>query len=210
MLLLRLLKRAAKSNTSWSQWSPLLSFFKPKKPPAPEKHQVRCDTEGGAVGVVYRFDDLGNPQVVVIGAGVSGLTCAKCLREQGKAVLVLESADGVGGRSVKTPMRRWQPLPPSRTDRPCLLSLTASRVRTDRFKGEWAGQVRPRDLCPSPPGLTDDGLARLVHGTGFLLDRGFQVFIEAYPAVRQGLKGLDVKGHGTFGDRRACLCSGAW
>lgn len=68
-----------------------------------------------------------NPQspshdpVVIVGAGLSGLTCALRLHEAGVAVHVIEASDGVGGR-----------------------------VRTD-------------------------------HVDGFLLDRGFQVYLSAYP-----------------------------
>jgi len=64
--------------------------------------------------------------VVVVGAGMAGLTCAVALREAGREVLVLEAGDGVGGR-----------------------------VRTDR------------------------------HREGFLLDRGYQVLLDGYPAVRR-------------------------
>ncbi|MEJ7762605.1 MAG: NAD(P)/FAD-dependent oxidoreductase [Thermomicrobiales bacterium] len=64
--------------------------------------------------------------IVVVGAGMAGLTCAVELARAGRHVLVLEASDGVGGR-----------------------------VRTDR------------------------------HRDGFLLDRGFQVLLEAYPAVRR-------------------------
>lgn len=64
--------------------------------------------------------------VVVVGAGLAGLVCARTLEQAGRAVTVLEASDGVGGR-----------------------------VRTD---------------------VVD----------GFLLDRGFQVLLTAYPeAVRQ-------------------------
>lgn len=59
--------------------------------------------------------------VVVVGAGLSGLSCALGLHEAGRRVLVLEASDDVGGR-----------------------------VRTDRVDG-------------------------------FLLDRGFQVYLSAYP-----------------------------
>src|SRR5579872_5748983 len=41
--------------------------------------------------------------VIVIGAGLAGLTCAKLLYEAGQQVLVLEAGDGVGGR-VRTDM----------------------------------------------------------------------------------------------------------
>ena len=65
--------------------------------------------------------------VVVVGAGLAGLTAARRLHAAGRRVLVLESSDGVGGR-----------------------------VRTD-------------------------------HVDGFLLDRGFQVVLTAYPELHRQL-----------------------
>ncbi len=65
--------------------------------------------------------------MVVIGAGLAGLACARRLTEAGLGVQVLEASDGVGGR-----------------------------VRTDGFEG-------------------------------FLLDRGFQVLLTAYPEPRRVL-----------------------
>lgn len=70
--------------------------------------------------------DRSNLPVVVVGAGMAGLTCAVALHDAGRDVVVLEAADGAGGR-----------------------------VRTDR------------------------------HPEGFLLDRGFQVLLSAYPAARR-------------------------
>lgn len=75
-----------------------------------------------------RFGTGGAEPVVIVGAGMAGLTCAVALHEAGRQVLVLEAGDGVGGR-----------------------------VRTDR------------------------------HPDGFLLDRGFQVLLDAYPAGRRWL-----------------------
>lgn len=39
-----------------------------------------------------------HPDVIVVGAGVAGLACARRLRDEGASVLVLERARGVGGR----------------------------------------------------------------------------------------------------------------
>jgi phytoene dehydrogenase-like protein len=66
--------------------------------------------------------------ILVVGAGVAGLTCAKILMEAGQEVRVLEASDHVGGR-----------------------------VWTDHS------------------------------ADGFLLDRGFQVLLTAYPSARQHL-----------------------
>jgi phytoene dehydrogenase-like protein len=37
-------------------------------------------------------------KIVIVGAGLAGLTCAKVLRERGAEVAVFEAPDGVGGR----------------------------------------------------------------------------------------------------------------
>ncbi len=73
--------------------------------------------------------------VVVVGAGLAGLCCARALHRAGRAVSVLEASDGVGGR-----------------------------VRTDRVDG-------------------------------FLLDRGFQILLTAYPEARAVLdyRALDLR-----------------
>lgn len=64
------------------------------------------------------------PDVVIIGAGLAGLTCARHLQQEGLDVSILEASDGIGGR-----------------------------VRTDEVQG-------------------------------FLLDRGFQVLLTAYPELQ--------------------------
>ena len=65
--------------------------------------------------------------VIIIGAGMAGLTAAKVLKSSGRQIKIIEAADGVGGR-----------------------------VRTD---------------------VVD----------GFLLDRGFQIFLTAYPEAKHFL-----------------------
>lgn len=73
--------------------------------------------------------------VIIVGAGLSGLTCALRLHEAGIPMQVIEASDGVGGR-----------------------------VRTDRVDG-------------------------------FLLDRGFQVYLSAYPMAGEllDLKALQLR-----------------
>ncbi|MDQ1612413.1 MAG: hypothetical protein QOG00_2344 [Pyrinomonadaceae bacterium] len=74
-------------------------------------------------------------EVLIVGAGLAGLTCARRLAEGGVASTIFEASDAVGGR-----------------------------VRTDQLDG-------------------------------FLLDRGFQVFLTAYPEARRALdyEGLALK-----------------
>jgi phytoene dehydrogenase-like protein len=81
-------------------------------------------------------DQPGAQRTIIIGAGVSGLTCAALLHDAGQAVTLLEASDGAGGR-----------------------------LRTDR------------------------------HPDGFLLDRGFQVILGAYPALQRqvDLASLNLK-----------------
>jgi phytoene dehydrogenase-like protein len=66
-----------------------------------------------------------SPEVLVVGAGLAGLSCARQLHVKGVGVQILEASDGVGGR-----------------------------VRTDQVDG-------------------------------FLLDRGFQVLLTAYPEAQR-------------------------
>lgn len=63
--------------------------------------------------------------IIIIGAGIAGLTCAKYLQDRGIESLILEASDGIGGR-----------------------------VRTDEQNG-------------------------------FLLDRGFQILLTAYPEAQK-------------------------
>jgi phytoene dehydrogenase-like protein len=76
-----------------------------------------------------------SPDVLIVGAGLAGLACARTLHDKGVSFQILEASDGVGGR-----------------------------VRTDVYDG-------------------------------FLLDRGFQVLLTAYPEARRVLdySRLDLK-----------------
>ena len=78
---------------------------------------------------------MGNPDVIIAGAGLAGLSCARTLHRAGLRPLLLEASDAAGGR-----------------------------VRTDRVDG-------------------------------FLLDRGFQVFLTAYPECGKvwDLAALDLR-----------------
>ena len=71
--------------------------------------------------------------VIVVGAGLAGLTCAAELTRAGRPVVIVEAGNGVGGR-----------------------------VRTDRQDG-------------------------------YLLDRGFQVILDAYPALRRQVDLADLE-----------------
>ncbi len=75
------------------------------------------------------------PRIVIVGAGLAGLACARVLAAAGRPFTILEASNAVGGR-----------------------------VRTDSVDG-------------------------------FLLDRGFQVFLPAYPEARHVLdyEGLDLR-----------------
>jgi len=76
-----------------------------------------------------------NPDVLIIGAGLAGLSCARHLADSGVSFQIIEASDGIGGR-----------------------------VRTDEHEG-------------------------------FLLDRGFQVLLTAYPEAQRTLDyhALDLK-----------------
>ncbi len=77
----------------------------------------------------------GGDEVIIVGAGMAGLSCAHHLHKAGISFKILEASDGVGGR-----------------------------VRTDKVDG-------------------------------FLLDRGFQIFLTSYPEARAMLdySALDLR-----------------
>src|ERR671914_560921 len=52
-------------------------------------------------------------RVIIVGAGLAGLTCAKVLSERGARATVFESSDGVGGRVRTDPIRDPKSLVPT-------------------------------------------------------------------------------------------------
>src|SRR5699024_3971103 len=59
---------------------------------------LRCGTDAEATRMTVRCD------VVVIGAGIAGLTAASVLADRGRTVTVLEARDRVGGRLHSVPV----------------------------------------------------------------------------------------------------------
>ena len=81
---------------------------------------------------------MSTPDAIVVGAGVSGLACARRLREAGLDTLVLEASDGVGGR-VRTDEvdgfrldRGFQVLPTAYHEARAILDY--KRLRLRRFE----------------------------------------------------------------------------
>lgn len=58
--------------------------------------------DSGSKGVELTMPGGGSPDVVVVGAGISGLYAARKLSERGVKVLVVEARDRVGGRTWST------------------------------------------------------------------------------------------------------------
>lgn len=94
-----------------------------------------------------RSAGAGNTPVVIVGAGMAGLTCAVYLRQAGIQAVVLEAADGVGGR-VRTDVvdgfrldRGFQILLTAYPETRQLLDYGALKLRTFRS----GALIRERD-----------------------------------------------------------------
>lgn len=97
--------------------------------------------------------------VIVIGAGIAGLQCARVLTAAGRTVRVLEAADGIGGR-VRTDLvdgfrldRGFQLLNPAYPDARSQLDLAALRLQ---YLGRGVAVRRANEsvvLKPSASGL---------------------------------------------------------
>lgn len=79
-------------------------------------------------------------EVVIVGAGLAGLSCARVLANRGVDVMVLEASDGVGGR-VRTDL-----VDGFRLDRGFQVLLTGYPEL------QWFGGSRSLDLCRFDPG----------------------------------------------------------
>lgn len=129
------------------------------------------------------------PEIVIIGAGMAGMNCARVLAEAGRRVVVCEASDGVGGR-VRTDEvggyrvdRGFQVLLTSYPEVRAVFDMEALRLREFfagalvRRGGRWLRVANPlrapvaamRSLMETPPGWGDklrSGLltARLASG----------------------------------------------
>lgn len=121
-----------------------------------------------------------NADVIVVGAGLSGLACALALREHGLEPLIIEASDGVGGR-VRTDHRSgflldrgfqvlqtWYPearamLDYQRLDlRPFYPgALVQMRGRRYRVSDVWRRPLRLPEMLFSPIGSLSDKLRML-------------------------------------------------
>ncbi|WP_040158549.1 NAD(P)/FAD-dependent oxidoreductase [Nigerium massiliense] len=123
-----------------------------------------------------------DPDVIVIGAGVAGLSCARELTKRGRSVLVLEGADRVGGRVTTDAVegflvdRGFQVLNPAYTNLRASVDFPrlglrrfprAVRVRTDDGLRELADPSR------NPLRLADDLRTGLVSVADALIVRFF-------------------------------------
>eukprot|EP00667_Euglena_gracilis_P007820 EG_transcript_7910 len=123
--------------------APLRSSLTASRPPRPLPFWLGARPHRGALALQAEAGGHGvegapapAADVIVVGAGLAGLCAALTLSQAGKAVLVLERSDGVGGR-----------------------------VRSDR------------------------------HPEGYVLDRGFQIFLSGYPEAQRVLdyEALDLR-----------------
>ncbi len=67
-------------------------------------------SKGGPVNGEASAVRFGQADVIVIGAGVAGLTCARALGEKGMKVLVLEARERVGGRIATVRVGEQEPV----------------------------------------------------------------------------------------------------
>jgi monoamine oxidase len=129
-----------------------------------------------------RADEEG-ADVVVIGAGVAGLACARALVDAGGKVVVLEGRDRVGGRVWTS--RAWP-------DVPC--DLGASWIQGTRgnpvadLAREWGIGTKATDLDEATVYRADG--SRQTERETAVLEEGLVELFEAVEAVREGTDDL--------------------
>jgi hypothetical protein len=150
---------------SWSNLQARRGSVAPFRAAArPTRHQLsnyRCRAAAAAVP--------SEAEVVVVGAGIAGLSAAANLSKQGIKPLVIDSSDGVRRRA-----------PPAWPRRP----------RAVPCRGAPAAH---RSSAAPPPQV--GGRVRTDVVDGFILDRGFQIFLTGYPEAQALLDygALDLK-----------------
>lgn len=77
-----------------------MKHLHPRRPFLPHRRSIIAGLGGlAALGPIHLAKAAGNPKVVIIGAGVAGLSASKTLSAAGVEHVVIEAADRIGGRA---------------------------------------------------------------------------------------------------------------
>lgn len=108
-----------------------------------------------------------NPEIIVIGAGLAGLSCAQELAAAGRHVVILEQSRGVGGRCA-TRRVRGQPVDHGlsffHSDDPGFLSALETVPAEERIEG-WPRRIEGQGT-PCQPRAFRSGQRRLAYAGG--------------------------------------------